>query len=124
MIKSIDHIALATYHPEECVDFYARVLGMELERFGEGALRFGDQKIDLHPPGLKTEAFACHPTAGSLDLCFLADQPLDQVIAELEAKRVPIELGPVRRTGARFQLRSVYVRDPDQNLIEISEPAL
>ena len=70
-----------------------------------------------------TDIYAAHPTPGSLDLCFLADRPLDQVIAQLHAAGVAIELGPVKRTGARFALLSVYVRDSDDNLIEISEPA-
>lgn len=125
MIRSIDHIVLTTRDAGQCVAFYTRVLGMELETFGNGrlALRFGSQKINLHPPGMKTDAYARHPTPGSLDLCFLADRPLDQVIAHIEAHGVPIELGPVMRTGAQFPLRSVYVRDPDQNLVEIAEPA-
>ena len=125
MIKSMDHLVLTTRDAEKCIDFYTRVLGMKLESFGEGrrALRFGEQKINIHDKSTVTDNYAAHPTPGSLDLCFLADRPLDEVIAQLRAADVPIELGPVARTGARFALRSVYVRDPDQNLIEISEPA-
>lgn len=125
MIKSIDHIVLATRDLERCLDFYTRVLGMTLERYGEGriALRFGDHKFNVHPPGFDASIKARTPTPGSLDLCFLADRPLEEVIAQLEANRVPIEEGPVVRTGARFAIRSVYVRDPDGNLIEISEKA-
>jgi len=125
MIKSIDHIVLATRDLERCLDFYTRVLGMSVERFGEGrvALRFGDHKFNVHPPGFDAGIKARTPTPGSLDLCFLADRPLDEVIAHLKANRVPIEEGPVRRTGARFAIRSVYVRDPDGNLVEISEKA-
>lgn len=125
MIKSMDHIVLTTNHPDRCVDFYTRVLGLKLERFGNGrlALSFGEQKINLHPPGTVTDCYAAKPTPGSLDLCFLADRPLDQVIEGLKRHDWPIELGPVARTGARFPIRSVYVRDPDQNLIEIAEPA-
>lgn len=124
MIKSLDHIVLTTRDAEKCIDFYTRVLGMRLERFGQGrlALRFGEQKINLHDNGTVTDNYAAHPTPGSLDICFLADRPLDEVIARLREARIPIELGPVARTGARFALRSIYVRDPDQNLIEISEP--
>ncbi len=125
MIKSLDHLVLTTRDAEKCIDFYTRVLEMKLETFGEGrkALRFGEQKINLHDRNTVTDGYAAYPTPGSLDLCFLADRPLDQVIEKLHAAKIPIELGPVKRTGARFPLRSVYVRDPDQNLIEISEPA-
>jgi len=125
MIKSLDHIVLTTSDLDKCIDFYTRVLGMELERFGQGrlALRFGEQKLNLHDQGTVTANYAAHPTPGSLDLCFLADRPLDEVIAHLRKADIPIELGPVPRTGARFALRSIYLRDPDQNLIEISERA-
>ncbi|MFA5912886.1 MAG: VOC family protein [Burkholderiales bacterium] len=125
MIKSMDHLVLTTRDAEKCIDFYTRVLGMKLESFGEGrrALRFGEQKINIHDKGTVTDGYAAYPTPGSLDICFLADRPLDEVIAQLRAADIPIELGPVARTGARFALRSVYVRDPDRNLIEISEPA-
>jgi catechol 2,3-dioxygenase-like lactoylglutathione lyase family enzyme len=125
MLKSIDHIVLTTGNLERCLDFYTRVLGMKTERFGAGriALRYGDQKLNVHPPGFVASIRAHAPTPGSLDLCFLADTPLDAVIEHLERCGIAIEEGPSTRTGARFQLRSVYIRDPDQNLIEISEPA-
>jgi catechol 2,3-dioxygenase-like lactoylglutathione lyase family enzyme len=125
MIKSLDHLVLTTRDAKKCVDFYTRALGMRLETFGQGrqALRFGEQKINIHDWSTATDAYAAHPTPGSLDLCFLADRPLDAVIAQLNAAGIAIELGPVTRTGACFALRSVYVRDPDGNLIEISEPA-
>jgi len=125
MIKSVDHIVLSTADLERCLDFYTRVLGMKVENYGEGriALRFGDHKFNVHPPGFDASIKARKPTPGSLDLCFLADRPLDEVIAHLGREKVPIEEGPVNRTGARFTIRSVYVRDPDQNLIEISEKA-
>jgi catechol 2,3-dioxygenase-like lactoylglutathione lyase family enzyme len=125
MIKSLDHLVLTTRDADKCVDFYTRVLGMKLETFGQGrtALRFGEQKINLHDRNTVTDGYAAQPTPGSLDICFLADRPLDEVIAQLRAAGIPVELGPVQRTGARFALRSVYVRDPDRNLIEISEPA-
>ena len=104
---------------------YTRVLGMQLERYGKGriALRFGDHKFNVHPPGFDAGIKARHPTSGSLDLCFLADRPLEEVIAHLAACNTPIEEGPSERTGARFTLRSIYVRDPDDNLVEISEKA-
>ena len=125
MIRALDHLVLTTEHKDACIEFYTRVLGMQLEVFGEGriALRFGDQKINLHERGRELEPKALHPTPGSLDLCFLAAQPLDAVIAQLHAAGVRIIEGPVLRTGAVFKLRSVYLRDPDQNLIEISERA-
>jgi catechol 2,3-dioxygenase-like lactoylglutathione lyase family enzyme len=124
MIKSLDHLVLTTRDPEKCIDFYTRGLGMKLETFGQGrrALRFGEQKINLHDQGTVTDGYAGYPTPGSLDICFLADRPLDEVIARLREADIPIELGPVKRAGARFPLRSVYVRDPDRNLVEISEP--
>jgi catechol 2,3-dioxygenase-like lactoylglutathione lyase family enzyme len=125
MIGSIDHVVLPTRDLERCLDFYTRALGMRVERYGENriALRFGDHKFNVHPPGFDAGIKARVPTPGSLDLCFLADRPLDEVIARLRQENVVIEEGPINRTGARFTIRSVYVRDPDGNLIEISEKA-
>ena len=125
MIGSIDHVVLATRDLERCLDFYTRVLGMTVEHYGKGriALRFGDHKFNVHPPGFDAGIKARIPTPGSLDLCFLADRPLDEVIAHLKAQKVAIEEGPIVRTGARFPIRSVYIRDPDGNLVEISEKA-
>ena len=125
MIKSIDHVVLTTRDLDKCLDFYTRVLGMRVERYGQGriALRFGDHKFNVHPPGFVAGLRARMPTPGSLDLCFLADRPLDEVIAHLKKEGIPIEEGPSNRAGARFTIRSVYVRDPDENLVEISEPA-
>jgi len=125
MIKSIDHVVLTTRDLEKCLDFYTRVLGMKKEEYGQGriALRFGDHKFNVHPPGFNAGLKARLPTPGSLDLCFLADRPLDEVIARLKEAGIPIEAGPGERAGARFTIRSVYVRDPDENLVEISEPA-
>jgi catechol 2,3-dioxygenase-like lactoylglutathione lyase family enzyme len=125
MIKSMDHIVLTTRDLEKCLAFYTRALGMQLENYGAGriALRFGQQKFNVHPPGFDASIKARTPTPGSLDLCFLADCPLEDVIARLLQHGVSIEEGPVVRTGARFAIRSVYVRDPDENLIEISVPA-
>jgi len=125
MIKSIDHVVLTTGDLHRCLDFYTRVLGMTVEHYGKGriALRFGDHKFNVHPPGFEAGIKARTPTPGSLDLCFLSERPLDDVIARLKQESVAIEEGPVNRTGARFTIRSVYVRDPDGNLIEISERA-
>jgi catechol 2,3-dioxygenase-like lactoylglutathione lyase family enzyme len=125
IVQSIDHIVLTTRDLDKCLAFYTQALGMTLERFGAGriALRFGEQKINVHPPGFEASIKARRPTPGSLDLCFLAACPLEDVIERLHAHKVPIEEGPTLRTGARFAIRSVYVRDPDENLIEISVPA-
>jgi catechol 2,3-dioxygenase-like lactoylglutathione lyase family enzyme len=125
MLASVDHIVLTTRDLERCLAFYTDVLGMKLERYGEGriALRFGAHKFNVHPPGFDASIKARSPTPGSLDLCFLADRPLDAVIEHLRTSGVEIEEGPSVRTGARFPIRSVYVRDPDENLIEISEKA-
>jgi catechol 2,3-dioxygenase-like lactoylglutathione lyase family enzyme len=129
MIAGIDHVVLTCRDLDATVDFYARVLGMRLVEFGEPprprrkALAFGDQKINLHQAGDRgvTDIYARAPTPGSLDLCLLAELPLDRVIARLTELGVPVEVGPVRRTGARWPIRSVYVRDPDGNLVEIAE---
>ncbi|MEI6181867.1 MAG: VOC family protein [Polynucleobacter sp.] len=128
MIDHLDHLVLTTAKEAECIDFYTRVLGMKLEAFIGGtppverkALKFGAQKINLHIKGKEFEPKANSPTPGSLDLCFLADRPLTEVIARLEKEAWPIIEGPVVRTGATAKINSVYVRDPDQNLIEISE---
>jgi catechol 2,3-dioxygenase-like lactoylglutathione lyase family enzyme len=125
MIKTIDHVVLTTADLDKCLDFYTRVLGMRVERYGQGriALRFGDHKFNVHPPGMNANLVARTPTPGSLDLCFLADRPLDEVIAHLKRENVPVVEGPSNRAGARFTIRSVYVRDPDGNLVEISEKA-
>jgi catechol 2,3-dioxygenase-like lactoylglutathione lyase family enzyme len=116
---------LTTAHEDACIRFYTDVLGMALESFGAGrkAFRFGNQKINLHVKGHEFEPKAQLPTPGSLDLCFIASVPLEAVVARLKAHGVPVLEGPVMRTGATSRIRSVYVRDPDQNLIEISELA-
>ena len=125
MIKSFDHLVITTRDAEACIAFYCGLLGMRLETFGNGrkALAFGEQKFNIHDASTATDAYAAKPTPGSLDFCLLADRPLDQVIADLKAKGANIELGPVMRTGARFPIRSIYLRDPDFNLVEISERA-
>ena len=127
LIQGIDHVVLTVADMEATIAFYTRCLGMTLETFGQGrkALRFGDQKFNLQDGKSRTDivAVAKKPTPGSVDLCLLAAVPLDMVIEHLKAEKVAIENGPVERTGARFALRSVYIRDPDGNLIEISEPA-
>ena len=123
MIDHIDHIVVTTTDEAACIRFYTEVMGMKLETFGTGrkAFRFGSQKINLHVKGREYEPKAHLPVPGALDLCFIAGVPLDQVIARLQALGVSIFEGPVMRTGATSQLRSIYLRDPDLNLIEISE---
>lgn len=123
MIDHLDHLVLTTAQEEACIRFYVDVMGMSLESFGAGrkAFRFGNQKINLHVKGHEFEPKAQLPTPGSLDLCFIASVPLDEVTARLARQGVPILEGPVMRTGATSRIRSVYVRDPDLNLIEISE---
>ncbi len=121
-INHLDHLVLTVASIERTCDFYSRVLGFEIVTFlgDRRALKFGQQKINLHQIGLEFEPKAVRPTAGSGDLCFIADTSVEQVIAELHAANVAIELGPVERTGALGKIRSVYLRDPDQKLIEIS----
>jgi catechol 2,3-dioxygenase-like lactoylglutathione lyase family enzyme len=130
MIDHLDHIVLTTAHEAACVDFYTRIMGMRLESFVGGtppvtrkAFKYGNQKINLHVKGKEFDPKAHLPVPGSLDLCFIASMPLEQVIAKLNAEAWPILEGPVMRTGATQKIRSVYVRDPDLNLIEISELA-
>lgn len=130
MIHHLDHLVLTTARREACVDFYTRVLGMQLETFVGGtppverqAFKFGHQKINLHVQGLEFEPKAHLPVPGALDLCFISSVPLEQVIERLNEAAWPIVEGPVMRTGATQKIRSVYVRDPDLNLIEISELA-
>lgn len=123
MIDHLDHLVLTTSDEDACTRFYVEVLGMTLETFAGGrkAFRFGNQKVNLHVKGREFEPRAHLPVPGALDLCFIASVPLDAVIARLAAHRVAIVAGPVQRTGATARIRSVYVRDPDLNLIEISE---
>ncbi|NWC87405.1 VOC family protein [Pseudomonas reactans] len=123
MIDHLDHLVLTTIDLTACKDFYTRVMGMRLETFGNGrvAFRFGNQKINVHERGYEFEPKAHLPVPGALDLCFIASISLEAVIAHLKAETWPIIEGPVLRTGATGPIRSVYVRDPDLNLIEISE---
>ncbi len=130
MIDHLDHLVLTTAREAACVDFYTRVLGMQLETFVGGtpaverrAFKFGNQKINLHVQGSEFEPKAHLPVPGALDLCFIASIPLQQVLERLLAAQWPSVEGPVMRTGATQKIRSIYVRDPDFNLIEISELA-
>lgn len=121
-IDTIDHIVLTVANIDATCEFYARVLGMKPVTFGAGrrALTFGAQKINLHQRGKEFEPKAQAPTPGSADLCFIAAVPLTQVIEHLGRCGVAIIDGPVPRTGARGPMTSVYFRDPDGNLIEVS----
>ena len=121
-IDSLDHLVLTVADIEASCAFYRRVLGMEVVTFGAGrkALAFGTQKINLHQAGAEFEPKALRPTPGSADLCFLTTVPLPQVQQHLAACGVAVSEGPVQRTGAQGPILSVYIRDPDQNLIEIS----
>lgn len=121
-VDAIDHIVLTVRDIDATCDFYQRVLGMEALTFGEGrrALRFGSQKINLHPYGNEFEPKAERPTPGSADLCFVTDSDSDGIAAHLAATGVHIEEGPVERTGALGPITSFYFRDPDGNLIELS----
>ncbi|MFN2746749.1 MULTISPECIES: VOC family protein [unclassified Bacillus (in: firmicutes)] len=123
MIKRLDHFVLTVKDLQETISFYTRVLGMKEETFGSGrkALRFGNQKINLHEAGNEFTPKAKHPLPGSADLCFIAEETIDDIIEHLRQNNVNIEEGPVRRTGALGPIVSVYIRDPDQNLIEISQ---
>lgn len=121
-IDSLDHLVLTVQSIEETCSFYSQVLGMRVVTFGSArkALAFGCQKINLHQAGKEFEPKAAKPTPGSADLCFITSTPLEAVIQHFRAMRVEIEMGPVDRTGATGGLTSIYVRDPDHNLIEIA----
>lgn len=129
MIDHLDHLVLTTAFEAECIRFYTEVLGMQLEPFIGGtppverkAFKFGNQKVNLHVRGREFDPKAHLPVPGALDLCFIASVPLESVVERLKAHGVTIVEGPVQRTGATSKIRSVYVRDPDLNLIEISRP--
>lgn len=125
-IRSLDHLVLTVSDINATIAFYSEVLGMEAERFqlADGstrwALKFGVQKINLHQKGAEFEPKAALATVGSADLCFLSDTPLADWQRHFEGSDIAVEAGPVRRTGATGPITSIYVRDPDGNLIEIS----
>lgn len=121
-IDRLDHLVLTVADIRRTAEFYERVLGMQPVTFGDGrlALRFGKTKINLHQAGQEFEPKAARPTPGSADVCLIAAESLAEVCAHLAAQTVAIEEGPVTRTGATGMIRSVYIRDPDGNLIEIS----
>ena len=121
-VDRIDHLVLTVASIEATVEFYTRVLGMGVVTFGAGrtALTFGTSKINLHETGKEFEPKALHPTPGSADICLIVDDGIADVIAQLALAGVPVEAGPVERTGATGPIVSCYLRDPDHNLIELS----
>jgi catechol 2,3-dioxygenase-like lactoylglutathione lyase family enzyme len=123
-VRSLDHLVLTVRDLAAAIDFYTRALGMQEVTFGAGrkALAFGTQKINLHLAGQEFEPKAAQPTPGSADLCFLTETPVEQYAAHLRALGIAVIEGPVARTGATGPLLSIYVRDPDLNLIEIANP--
>jgi catechol 2,3-dioxygenase-like lactoylglutathione lyase family enzyme len=121
-IVALDHLVLTVADVDATVGFYEK-LGMRSETFGDGriALRFGEQKINLHQRGAaEITPNAAFATPGSADLCFLVATPIEEILGELATLRIDVELGPVTRTGATSPLTSVYLRDPDGNLVELA----
>jgi len=125
VIDHIDHVVLTTRDLEGCIRFYSGVLGMKLEEFQTPggkrlALKFGNQKINIHEWGREFTPRAHVAAPGTLDLCFISSVPLEEVVQKLKRNKIDILEGPVMKTGANGPIRSVYVRDPDLNLVEIS----
>jgi catechol 2,3-dioxygenase-like lactoylglutathione lyase family enzyme len=123
-ILDLDHLVLTVNDIDATCAFYGKVLGMQIVTFGDNrkALHFGNRKINLHETGKEFEPKAAHPAAGAMDICLLADGDIEQIMAHLRTHSVEIVQGPVRRTGATGPILSVYVRDPDKNLLEIATP--
>jgi len=121
-VSRLDHLVLTVESIDATVAFYTRVLGMKAITFGAGrtALTFGISKINLHEKGKEFEPKALHPVPGSADLCLIVEEDIGAVMTGLADAGVAIELGPVERTGATGPIISCYLRDPDQNLIELS----
>lgn len=121
-IKNLDHLVLTVADIDKTIEFYTTIMGFEMVVFGDNrkALIFGNQKINLHQKGHEFEPKAKTPTCGSADLCFIAQTDIHEVMEELRQKNIEIIEGIVDRTGAVGKIKSIYFRDPDQNLIEIS----
>lgn len=122
MLRRLDHLVLTVSDIEATSSFYGDVLGLEVRTFGDGrtALHAPGWKINLHESAAPIAPHAAVPTPGSADLCFIVDRPLDEVVLILTDAGVSLELGPVDRTGSSGPIRSIYVRDPDGNLVELS----
>ena len=124
-IDRIDHVVLTVFDVERTIDFYARVLGMEPVSFAGGrrGLAFGRQKFNLHQAGREFEPKALKPAPGAMDFCLITETPLAEVMEALKQHGVAIIDGPVDKTGATGPIKSVYFRDPDGNLVEVSNYA-
>jgi len=122
IVNRLDHLVLTVKDIDASIAFYTKVMGMAVETFGAGrkALVFGQQKINLHAADNPLKPHAKHPAPGTADLCFITETPLEDVINHLNSLNIHIDEGPVPRTGALGPITSVYIRDPDSNLIEIS----
>lgn len=119
-IKNIDHLVITTQNLKACLHFYVDVLGMECDRRNNRyAVRFGSQKFNIHTKKAEFLPAAEHPTYGSLDLCLVVDEDMESVVNEIRKKKYPIEEGPVIRHGALGEMKSIYLRDPDGNLVEL-----
>jgi catechol 2,3-dioxygenase-like lactoylglutathione lyase family enzyme len=122
VVDRLDHLVLTVANIQSTSDFYSRVLGMEIVEFdGRIALKFGQQKINLHEQGRERAPHAAKATPGSADICLIVRTPLDELERSLRESEIPIEVGPVGRTGASGEILSIYLRDPDGNLIELSQ---
>ena len=126
MLNSLDHLVMTVRDINATLSFYRDALQIPVVHFGEGdnkrvALQIGPQKINLHQQGAEIDPHADKPTPGALDLCFLIDMNIADLLTHLDNHKVEIELGPVQRDGATGPILSVYIRDPDQNLIELAQ---
>jgi len=124
-IVRLDHFVLTVKDINETVKFYTEVLGMVAEKFTGGgeqriALKFGNQKINLHQQGREFKPGALAPLPGTGDFCLICDTPVEQIKQELEQREIAVVEGPIEKTGATGSLQSIYIRDPDQNLVELS----
>lgn len=124
-IRGLDHFVLTVADIDTSCDFYHRLLGIEITGFGDNrkALKIGNQKINLHQAGGEIQPCAQRPVPGSADICFIAETPISEILDQLDTAGIVVELGPVQRTGAQGTIISVYLRDPDGNLIELSNYA-
>ena len=121
-VKNMDHLVFTVANIQRTCDFYQNILGMKVEKFKEGryALHFGEQKINLHQQGKEFEPKSMHPTPGSIDICFIVHNSISEIVDYLKVNNITVEEGPVERTGAQGKILSVYIRDPDDNLIELA----